>query len=382
VTFSLPPVYAITDTAVSGVASHAEIARRLFAVGVRCVQVRDKAAPDGELLRQVEAVSGLAREAGGRAFVNDRVDLARLAGAGVGVHLGEDDLPPSEARRLLPDGSPIGVSTHDVEAARRAFADPACDYVAVGPIFSSGTKPGRDPLGLGALAAAASARTKPLVAIGGIDAGRLASVLEAGADSAAMIGGLLAGGRIEENARAVLDGLRRRRGFGRVYLIGFMGSGKTAIGRRVAERLEVPFVDLDWEIERTSGLTVRALFEAQGEAAFREREAVFLAGTADLPPAVIATGGGAYVREGNRELIRRLGTAVFLDVPFEEIARRMAGKTDRPLFRSVEQAARLYAERLPFYRMGSLPVTLSGDETIEESADGVLSALDERAPLG
>src|SRR5262249_6570248 len=152
-----------------------------------------------------------------------------------------------------------------------------------------------------------------------------------GADSAAMIGGLLAGGRIEENARAVLDGVRRRRGLGRIYLVGFMGSGKTAIGRRVAERLQVPFVDLDWEIERTSGLTVRALFEAGGEAAFREREAVFLAGTADLPPAVIATGGGAYVREGNRELIRRLGAAIFLDVPFEEIARRMAGKKDRPL---------------------------------------------------
>src|SRR5262245_1992708 len=127
----LPPVYAITDTVVSGVSSPAEIARRLFAVGVRCVQVRDKALPDRDLLAEVEQVARLAWADGGRALVNDRVDVARVAG--IGVHLGEEDLPAAEARRLLPAPLPIGVSTHDLEAAARAFGDPSCDYVALGP---------------------------------------------------------------------------------------------------------------------------------------------------------------------------------------------------------------------------------------------------------
>jgi thiamine-phosphate diphosphorylase len=372
----LPAIYAITDRAVSGVENHAEIVRRLNAVGVRCAQVREKAMPDRALLPQVEEAARLCRRDGALIFVDDRVDLARVAGTG--VHLGEDDLPAAQARRLLPEGSAIGLSTHDLGAARRAFADPSCDYVAFGPVFSSGTKEGREARGLGALAAAAAAKTKPLVAVGGITEDRLDAVFDAGGDAAAMIGGLLAGGQIEEKARRALDRARRRCLTGRIYLVGFMASGKTAVGRRVAERLGLPFVDLDDEIERTSGLTVRALFEASGEAAFREREALFLAGTEGLPAAVVATGGGSYVGDGNRDLIRRLGVAVFLDVSFEVVSRRVAGKTDRPLFQAPEQAARLFAERAPFYRMGTIPVKLSGDETIEESADRVLIALDGR----
>jgi MoxR-like ATPase len=85
-------------------------------------------------------------------------------------------------------------------------------------------------------------RRKPLVAVGGITADNLESVLDAGADSVAMIAGLLRGGAIEENTRRVLDRIRRRRPPGRIYLVGFMGCGKTAIGRRLAARLGVPFV--------------------------------------------------------------------------------------------------------------------------------------------
>jgi thiamine-phosphate diphosphorylase len=374
----LPAIYAIADRAASGVEDHAEIVRRLLNVGVRCVQVREKAMADRALLPQVEEVARLSRRDGALVLVNDRVDIARVAGTG--VHLGEDDLPAAQARQLLPEGSAIGVSTHDLEAVRRAFADPSCDYVAFGPVFVSGTKDVRAARGLEALAAAAAGKTKPLVAIGGITEDRLDAVLDAGADAAAMIGGLLSGGRIEENARRALDRARRRRPAGRIYVVGFMGSGKTTVGQRVAQRLGLPFVDLDAEIERTSGLTVRALFEASGEAAFREREALFLAGTEALPRAVIATGGGSCVGDGNRDLIRRLGAAVFLDVSFDVVARRMAGKTDRPLFQSPEQAARLFAQRAPFYRMGSIPVKLSGGETVEEAADRVLIALDGRAP--
>jgi thiamine-phosphate diphosphorylase len=371
----LPAVYAITDRKVSGIDDHVEIARRLFGVGIRLLQVREKEMPDRELLAAVESVGRLARESGATVLVNDRVDLARLCG--LGVHLGEEDLPARVARRLLVEGSLVGVSTHDVPAARRAFRDPGCDYVAFGPVFASGTKTARPPRGLDALAGVARIRTKPLVAIGGITAETLDAVLEAGADSAAMIGGLLAGGAIEENARRALDCARRRELTGRIYLVGFMGSGKTAIGRRIAERLGVAFVDLDAEIERTSGVTVRALFEASGEAAFRQRESVFLEATESLPRAVVATGGGCYAREGNRRAIARLGTAVFLDVPLPALLARLSGKTDRPLFTGPEQAARLHAEREPFYRMGSVPVPLT-EESIEEAADRVLDALSAR----
>lgn len=376
--FSLPPIYAITDRAAAGVDSHVSIARRLFAVGIRCVQVREKAMADGELLSEVEEAAALGRDAGALVLVNDRVDIARVAGTG--VHVGEDDLPASEARRLLPENALVGVSTHDLEAARRAFADPACDYVAFGPVFESGTKVLREPRGLAALAAAAVLKTKPLVAIGGITPELLGGVFDAGADSAAMIGGLLSGGSIEANARRALDAARRRRVARRIFLVGFMGCGKTTVGLLVAQRLGLPFVDLDREIERISGLTVRAFFEASGEEAFRQREALFLSGTETLEAVVVATGGGSFIPEGNREVIKSLGAAVFLDVPFPAVARRLAGKTDRPLFKDPEAAARLFVERAPFYRMGSIPVSLTGDETVEEAADRVLIALDQRLP--
>jgi shikimate kinase len=158
-----------------------------------------------------------------------------------------------------------------------------------------------------------------------------------------------------------------------------MGCGKTAIGRRLAARLGSPFVDVDAEIERASGLTVRALFEESGEPAFRQREAVFLAGTESLSHAVVSTGGGAYIPESNRRAMRRLGRVVFLDVPFPVLSERLAGKTDRPLFQSVEQAARLFAQRDPFYRMGSLRVKLEGTESLDEAADRVLCALEDPA---
>ncbi|HEY1250496.1 MAG TPA: thiamine phosphate synthase [Thermoanaerobaculia bacterium] len=378
----LPGIYAITDRAAAGGASHAEIAERLFRVGVRCVQVREKEAADRDLLPQVEAVARAGRELGARVLVNDRVDVARLAA--VGVHLGEDDLPPAAARVILPPDSVIGVSTHDLAAARRAFADPSADYVAFGPIFASPTKGVRPAAGLDALARVAEGKARPLVAIGGITAERLPAVFAAGADSAAMISGLLEGGRprIEENARRALDAARRARPIGRLFLVGFMGSGKTAVGRRIAERLGVAFVDLDEEIERASGKTVRALFEESGEAAFRARESAYLEGTAGLPRAVVATGGGCFAFEGNRAAIARLGVSIALQAPLATVQTRLSGKTDRPLFRSPEQLAQLYTERAPFYRMASVQVNLSGAETVEEASDRVLVALDglERFP--
>ncbi|MDQ6894957.1 MAG: thiamine phosphate synthase [Acidobacteriota bacterium] len=371
----LPPIYAITDLATAGASDHASIAGRLFSVGVALVQVREKTRSDREFLPDLEACATLGRTEGATVLVNDRTDLARVAGTG--VHLGAQDLPAELARPLLVPGALIGVSTHDDGEAAAAFSAQDPDYVAFGPVFESGTKTTRSARGLDALARVAAMKTRPLVAIGGITAETVAQVLDAGADSAAMVAGLLAGGRIEENGRAALDAARRRDFAGRIYLVGFMACGKTTIGRRIAERLHVPFVDLDSEIERTSGLTVRALFESAGEAVFRERESVFLEATAALPNAVIATGGGAYVRDDNRRRIASLGTAVFLDPPLSTLISRLSGKGDRPLFRDTLQAAALWAEREPFYRMGSLCVPLN-DGTVETAADRVLIALDKQ----
>jgi len=342
--------------------------------------VRERRIDDRQLLEAVESVGRRGAAVGATVLVNDRVDVASLAG--VGVHLGRDDLPASAARPLLRACALLGVSTHDAGEAREAFADPACDYVAFGPIFDSSTKAGRAPVGVAALADVARGKTKPLVAVGGITADRLDSVLDAGGDSVAVIAALSDSSRLEENARALLDRARRRSAPGRIFLVGFMGSGKTAIGHRVAERLRVPFVDLDAEIERTSGLTVRAIFETAGEAAFREREAAFLEGAEALPNAVIATGGGSWIPERNRRTIARLGTAAYLDVPFDVIRSRLAGKVDRPLFVTAAQAAALHAEREPSYRMAPVRVSLTGSESIEESADRVLSALYDRRELG
>jgi thiamine-phosphate pyrophosphorylase len=374
----LPPVYALTDRS-SGVSDPVELARRLLDVGVRAIQLREKTLSDRELLGAAEAIAPQARAAGAAFLVNDRVDVARIAGSG--VHLGEEDLPASDARRLLAPGALVGVSTHDAEAARRAFEDPAADYVAFGPVFDSATKTLRPGRGLPELARVAAGKTRPLVAIGGITVDRLDAVWDAGADSAAMVGGLYAGGRIEENARAALDRARRRGTPRRIYLVGFMASGKSTIGRRLAERLALPFVDLDDEIERTSGRTIRALFEESGEAAFRERESAFLAATESLPAAVVATGGGCFAQEENRRRIARLGTAVFLDAGLETVRGRLKGKTDRPLFVSQEQLGALFADRAPFYRMAPVAVRLGGAEAVDQAADKVLAALDDFAKI-
>ena len=381
-TLRLPPVYALTDRAASGIADPVELSRRLFSLGIRALQLREKTMGDRQLLAAADAIAILARACGAEFVVNDRVDVARLSGAG--VHLGDENIAPADARAILGPEGLLGVSTHDPEEARRAFEEASADYVAFGPVFESPTKTWRKARGLDALARAAEFRDRPLVAIGGITADRLDAVWDAGADSAAMIGGLYAGGRIEENVRAALDRARRRRPGRRVYLVGFMASGKTTLGRRVADRLGWPFVDLDDEIEKKSGRTVRALFEEFGEDAFRERESTFLAATETLPGAVIATGGGCFPREDNRRLVARLGTAVFLDVSLETVRTRLKGKTDRPLFVSEAQLSELFAARAPFYRMAPVAVRLGGAEAIEESADRVLAALDdfERNPIG
>jgi thiamine-phosphate pyrophosphorylase len=160
--------------------------------GVRLLQVRGKTLGAAALLdvsRQVVDAAG--RDV--RVIVNDRPDVAVLAGAG-GVHVGQDDLSPADARRLVGAERWVGVSTHTVEQARRALDEPI-DYLAIGPVFATGTKDtGYDAVGLalvGDVAALARPRGIPVVAIGGITLGRAADVVAAGADSVCVISDLL-----------------------------------------------------------------------------------------------------------------------------------------------------------------------------------------------
>ena len=187
---SLPRIYPVTDTRISGL-THAEQVRRLADGGATLVQLRDKSA-SSQLFYQsaVEAVSA-AREAGIRIVINDRVDIALAAGAD-GVHVGQDDLPAKEARKLLGENAIIGYSTHSLKQAVEAVGLPV-DYIAIGPVFATSTKANADPtVGLdGVSSVRASIGDFPLVAIGGIDLHRAAEVLSAGADSVAMISELL-----------------------------------------------------------------------------------------------------------------------------------------------------------------------------------------------
>ena len=155
----------------------------------------------------------------------------------------------------------------------------------------------------------------------------------------------------------------------RVFLIGFMGAGKTTTGRALARRIESLFVDLDGRLEASLRMKVAQVFRERGESFFRAEEARQLAACARFGSLVVATGGGTFTLPGNRELIRRLGVSVFLDLPWGEVVRRLPGKQgERPLFGSPEKAFELYTQRLPHYRSADLVVRPEPDEDAEALA--------------
>ena len=189
--FRLPRVYALTDTQLSGL-SHAEQVALLSAGGASLIQLREKRMLALEFYEQARAAVVVAERSGVRLIVNDRVDVAIAVGAG-GVHLGQDDLPPAAARKLLGETAIVGYSTHNVDQALEAVTLPI-DYLAIGPIFQTTTKTDTSPvLGLEGLRAVRSAIGDfPLVAIGGITHTNARNAVEAGADSVAVISALLA----------------------------------------------------------------------------------------------------------------------------------------------------------------------------------------------
>lgn len=201
-TLRLPKLYPITDARISGL-SHAEQVERLAEGGATFVQLREKnASPRDFYMAAYEAVQ-VARRLGVQVIINDRVDIAIAVGAD-GVHLGQDDLPPEKARALLGASRIIGFSTHNLEQALAACSA-AVDYIAIGPAFQTSTKEKPDPVvGLEAIAEIKRGTSKPLVAIGGITLELARSVIEAGADSVAIISDLYSNEGIAARTRKLL----------------------------------------------------------------------------------------------------------------------------------------------------------------------------------
>jgi thiamine-phosphate pyrophosphorylase len=204
-----PRLNAIVDAEVAAQAgwSMADLAAAFLAGGVRFLQVRGKNLSGRELLESASAVVNRAHARRALVIVNDRADIAKLAGAD-GVHLGQQDLSPFDARTLLGSGSIIGRSTHTRDQLAAAARE-GVDYVAVGPVFGTRTKAtGYEAVGLPLVRCAAESGL-PVVAIGGITLENAVSVIEAGAASVAVISDLLRTGDPAGRARAYSERLER-----------------------------------------------------------------------------------------------------------------------------------------------------------------------------
>jgi thiamine-phosphate pyrophosphorylase len=188
----LPRLYPILDAGLllrAGLSIEA-FARELYGSGVRFLQYRDKEAPDKVVLERAAMLRAIFPKSDSCLILNDRVPLVRAADFD-GVHVGQEDLSPAEVRAELGAGMLVGVSTHNEQQLRIAANGPA-DYVAIGPVYATGSKAVPDPVvGLEGVRMARSMTSKPLVAIGGINRSNCAAVIEAGGDSVAVISGLI-----------------------------------------------------------------------------------------------------------------------------------------------------------------------------------------------
>jgi thiamine-phosphate pyrophosphorylase len=204
---SLPRLYAIVDADVCARAKRAplDVARAFLSAGATLLQLRCKSWGSGAFLELAQAVIADAQRAGAAVIINDRADVAALSGAH-GLHVGQDDLLPREARAVIGDRPLLGLSTHTPDQWQAAVQEPV-SYIAIGPVFGSGTKAtGYQAIGLDTVQRASEAAARaglPTVAIGGITLSNAASVLAAGAASVAIISDLLAGDP-EARCRALL----------------------------------------------------------------------------------------------------------------------------------------------------------------------------------
>ena len=195
-------LYLVTDTGLSRGRLCTEVVDAAIRGGVTVVQYREKSASTRRMIDEARELRQLCRAAGVPFIVNDRVDVA-LAVDADGVHVGQDDMQASLARKLIGKGRILGVSAGNVEEARRAEAEGA-DYIGASPIFATPTKPDAPaPLGVEGLRAMARAVSIPVVAIGGINARNAAAIMAAGVAGVAVVSAIVSAADIEAAARAI-----------------------------------------------------------------------------------------------------------------------------------------------------------------------------------
>lgn len=163
-----------------------------------------------------------------------------------------------------------------------------------------------------------------------------------------------------------------------VVLVGMMGSGKTAIGRALAARLGVDFVDSDTAIEEAAALSIAEIFQRDGEAFFRKREAEVLRRLLSGEPGVVSTGGGAFLAARNQAVIAEMGVALWLDADLETLWDRVRHKDTRPLLRTPDPKATLtglFHERRPSYAKAGLRVEIGREASIDDTTQSVIDTL-------
>jgi shikimate kinase len=169
-----------------------------------------------------------------------------------------------------------------------------------------------------------------------------------------------------------------------VVLVGMTGSGKTAVGKALAQRLEVPFLDSDAAIEEAAQATIAEIFARDGEPFFRSRESEVIARLLSGTPAVLSTGGGAFMQDRNRALIGSLAVSVWLNADLDTLWARVRHKDTRPLLRTADPKgtlAALYAQRVPVYALADLSVRTEPGFTVDDTAERVIAALAGEADL-
>ena len=167
-------------------------------------------------------------------------------------------------------------------------------------------------------------------------------------------------------------------------MVGMMGAGKTAVGQAVAAELGVPFRDSDEAIVAAAAMSIPEIFERDGEAFFRDREAMVINRLLDGPPCILSTGGGAFMDAGNRAMMSDKGVSLWLNADLELLWARVRHKTTRPLLMTEDPKAtltELYEARVPVYALADLAVETQSTYSIAETADRVIEKISERGDV-
>lgn len=352
----LPPIYPITD--MNCPLELSEQIGKLGEAGFPLTQFRGKGLNVSEQWKQLKIALKHSNENGGWPMicVNDRADLAVLAAEeGItpwGLHLGQSDLPASEAKRLPGlEGLHLGTSTHTEDEWSQV--DQACDHVGVGPFKATLSKSDHAiPIGIDGLKKACQilrSRGIAPIAIGGIELTEVGTCFQAGTECIAMISAISAA---DDPAELLWEAQRMRwmtyplfrKGQG-IVLIGGSGAGKTELAIKLSERLGMPVKDLDAVIVAKVGKSIARIFQEDGEKAFRDLEILSMQNLVE-DSCVIAIGGGAWESSRIREMAKKAGFSILWLAEKPSTAwSRVQNDPGRPLALSREYFMKLWRQR-------------------------------------